>query len=131
MVKEFHIPTQICLEAKQFMKQLLRHLADNYIAITGLDHAGLILISWSYHNYIVATRLIEDEGMILREVNARNTAITKSHPAIKVQYDSNAQLQQLLKEYGMTPKSRGVVDGKQGRLFDDDINSPLGKFNIV
>lgn len=130
MNKEFHIPTKICLEAKQFMKQLLEHLEDNYVAISGLDHAGLTLISWSYSNYIEATRLIETEGMIVREVNARNSSITKPHPAIKIQYDSNTQLRLLLMEYGMTPKSRGVIDGKQYKLpFEKD--SPLGKFNVV
>jgi len=129
MSKEFQIPTKICLEAKQFMKLLLQHLKDNRIMITGLDHGGLTLIAWTYHTWVQATEILSDESFIIEETNARNTTITKIHPAIKIQYDAAAQLRQLLVEYGLTPKSRGRVDALQGDLFE--VPPQLSKFKIV
>ena len=129
MEKEFQIPTKICVEAKRFMKHLLTQLKENQILIMGLDYGGLTLMAWAYHTWVEATSTIEDEGMIVRETNARNTTITKAHPAVKIQYDSIAQLRLLMVEYGLTPKSRGKVDAIQGNLFD--VNPQLQKFKIV
>ena len=130
--KEFQIPTKICLEAKQYMKHLLSQLSEHGIAITGLDYGGLTLMAWTYHHWIKATDTIEAEGYIVQEENARGTTITKVHPAVKIQYDCNAQLRALLVEYGLTPKSRGRMDGRQGMIpFPLSDENPLRKFKIV
>jgi len=129
MEKDFQIPTKICVEAKRFMKHLLDQIKQNQIQIIGLDHGGLTLIAWTYHTWVEATTTVEDEGMIVRETNARNTSITKAHPAVKIQYDSIAQLRLLMIEYGLTPKSRGRVDAVQGNLFD--LSPQLQKFSIA
>ncbi|MBA7523483.1 hypothetical protein ES705_15610 [subsurface metagenome] len=129
--KEFPIPTKICLEAKQFMKHLLKQLKDNGINVTGLDHGCLYLIAWTFHRLVRATQKIEDEGEIIKEVTARGNRITKTHPAIKIEYDSRAQLTRLLVEFGLTLKSSGrLEDAKQGNLFEE-CPPGLQKFRIV
>lgn len=130
MANEFKIiPTEICLEAKQFMKYLLQQLKDNGVMITSLDHAGLYLIAWTFHSFVKATKTIESEGSIIKERNNKNTTILKPHPAKKMQYDANAQLTKLLIEYGLTPRARGRVDATQGDLFESP--PELRKFEIV
>jgi len=129
MNNEFQIPTKICVEAKRFMKHLLDQLKENQIHILGLDHGGLTLMAWTYHTWVKAIAIIEKEGMVVTETNARNTTITKAHPAVKIAYDSNAQLKQWMVEYGLTLKSRGKVDAIQGNLFD--LSPELEKFRIV
>ncbi len=127
--KEFQIPTKICVEAKRYMKHILDQIKKNQIQIIGLDYGGLTLMAWTYHTWVEATTIIEDEGMIVNETNARNTSITKVHPAVKIQYDAHAQLRLLMIEYGLTPKSRGRVDAIQGNLFD--LSPELQKFKIA
>ena len=127
--KEFQIPTNICVEAKRFMKHILDQLKEHQIHILGLDYGGLTLMAWNYHHWVKAIEMIEKEGIVVTETNARNTTITKTHPAVKIAYDNNAQLKQWMVEYGLTLKSRGKVDAVQGNLFD--LSPELEKFRII
>ena len=127
--EKFKIPAKVCLEAKHFMKDLLVQLDLNGVDITGLDHMGLTLMTWSYHNFVQARKVLQAEGLVVRERDARNTTITKPHPAVKIQYDANAQLRQLLVEYHLTPRSRGRSDASQLDLFKK--NPQLEKFKVV
>jgi len=127
MEKSFQIPTEICREAKQFMKRVTRHMEERGVAIREGDHGGLELMAWTYHHWFKANETVNKEGYIVKETNARGTAITKIHPAVKIAYDCNAQLRQLLVEYGLTPKSRNAVGGIQGDLWKQ--NPQLSKFS--
>jgi P27 family predicted phage terminase small subunit len=128
--KEFHIPTDICLDAKKYMKQLLQELRDKGIEITILDHVSLELIANTYDLWLDATNTYKKEGNIISETNARNTTITKPHPAIKIAFDSGAQLRKLLLDYGLTLGTKIRIDALQGDLFEE-IPPQLQKFRVM
>ena len=105
-ITDFVIPVEICEKAKDYMKGLLKSIKDNHITITSLDNGALMLIAYTYHDYMEAMETLANSKKVIKETNARNTVITKAHPAVKMKLDAQVQLQKLLAEFHLTPRSR-------------------------
>lgn len=109
------------------MKALLKELVEQQIGVNGLDNIALDQLAYTIHTYSVARKEVMKEGFVVKETNARNTTIRKPHPAVKIMYDSNAQMIKLLQQFGLTPKSRGNVNALQGKL---PLTPELDKFKL-
>lgn len=124
---KYKIPVKLCAEARGYMKGLMHQLHDQQIGINGLDFLALDQLAWTIHTYSKARAEVMKEGYVVKETNARNTTIRKPHPAVKIMYDSNAQMIKLLMLFGLTPKSRGNVNALQGKL---PMSPGLDKFKL-
>jgi len=108
------------------MKQILTEMESQNIGVTQLDQLALDQLAWTIDTYTTARKAVQEESHVVKETNARNTTIRKPHPAVKIMYDSNAQLIKLMQLFGLTPKSRGV--SAQMKL---PLNDGLAKFEIA
>jgi P27 family predicted phage terminase small subunit len=123
----YRIPKGLCPEARAYMKHILTEMETENIGVKNLDQLALDQLAWTIHTYTKAKKEVLKEGFVVKETNARNTTIRKPHPAVKIMYDSNAQMIKLLQMFGMTPKSRGASGQIRLPLEGD----PLKKFKIV
>jgi P27 family predicted phage terminase small subunit len=100
MVKKV-INSSICPEAQTFLDNLTALLRKQKI-LTSLDEDTLVLIGNCYHNYIEATKILLQDGLL-------DSSKKKAHPCIKIQLDAQIQLNKMMWEYGMSPKSRKEI----------------------
>lgn len=122
MPKRVHIPPDICQEAQDFLRNLYKLLNKQEI-LTSLDDAAMTLIGNTYHNYIQATRILQQDGFTIKSPRGE----IKSHPAVKIQLDAQIQLDKLMDKFGLNPKSRKEISKpkeKAGKL------SPIDTFLI-
>jgi len=96
--------SSLCPEAQAFKDNLYKILKDQDV-LTSLDDAAMNLIGATYHNYIMATQIIQSEGLIITSPRGE----MKAHPAVKVQLDSQIQLDKLMDKFGLNPKSRKEI----------------------
>ena len=111
--------TELCPEAKKYLVDLRKVLKDSEV-LTSLDDNALEMIGSSYHNYIEATKILREEGLIVRSKNGD----VKAHPCVKIQLDASIQLTKLFESFGLTPKSRKELakpKEKEGKLSAIDV----------
>jgi len=109
----------LCPEAKKYLVDLRKVLKDSDV-LTSLDDNALEMIGSSYHNYIEATKILREEGLIFKSKSGE----IKAHPCVKIQLDASIQLTKLFESFGLTPKSRKELakpKEKEGKLSPMDI----------
>lgn len=95
MMKKFKIPTGICEEAEQYMRDLVMNMENKFMVIDGFDYEGLTRLAWAYHNW---WKSIET-------------------PESNLNYAD--QIRELWIEFRLTPRSRyGDSMGIKRELFD-------------
>jgi P27 family predicted phage terminase small subunit len=115
------IPSHICPEAQLFLDNLTALLKEQNI-LASLDGNMLNLIGNTYHTYITATNflLAKPENYIITSPRGE----VKAHPYVKIQLDSQIQLDKLLNQFGLSPKSRKEISKpkeKAGKLSPMDV----------
>lgn len=120
MAKKDSISSTLCPEAEKFLDDLTTLLKDQSI-LTSLDEATLQLIGRSYHNYCMATRQLDKDGMTMMSQRGE----LKAHPCIKIQLDSQIQLNKMMDSFGLSPKSRKEISRPKETKAKQ---SPIDKF---
>lgn len=109
----------LCPEAQNFLTNLRKLLKDNEV-LTSLDDSAMNLLGDVYHNYIQATQILREEGLITKSAKGD----VRAHPAVKIQLDAQIQLTKLFDSFGLTPKARREMfkpKDKEGTLSPIDI----------
>lgn len=100
------VPDCYSAETKRFIKIVLRELNERD-ELNSLMEGVLVMLMNCYETFIDASRTVRQEGA--------TTLLTKNdvlstHPAVGTQLKSNQQVLALMKELGLTTKSRRVLD---------------------
>lgn len=115
------VPEYYSEATKQFMKRVTKALNDNG-ELTPMMYGVVGMLRDCYETYQKATRsIMEDDEVILQTLKGDKV----SHPAVKLQLQANQQVLALMKELGLTTRSRKVIDKVGGgeadqlSLFDE------------
>lgn len=101
MTNKFIIPQDIELEAQTYIQNVVNELANSEL-YKEIDDAALTMLARNYSMFITASKQLAREGMTI--VNAQDNVVT--HPAIKIAKDAQSAATTLMKEFGLTAKSR-------------------------
>lgn len=117
---DYKAPSDVCKEAKEYMKTVLTKLEESD-AIENVDVCALDMLARNYSMFINASKQIEKEGATITNVQGN---IVK-HPAVTIARDAQIQAVKLLQEFGLTAKSRTKLPKLN---VEKEEESPLEKF---
>lgn len=100
------VPPTFSDQTRRFIKTIIKELNERE-ELNSLMEGVLVMLMNCYETFVDASRTIRQEGSM--------TLLTKqdtlqAHPAVSVQLKSNQQVLALMKELGLTIKSRRVLD---------------------
>ena len=100
------VPPTYSDQTRRFIKTIIKELNERE-ELNSLMEGVLVMLMNCYETFVDASRIIRQEGSM--------TLLTKqdtlqAHPAVSVQLKSNQQVLALMKELGLTIKSRRVLD---------------------
>jgi P27 family predicted phage terminase small subunit len=111
MAKKQSISSSLCPEAQGFLDNLYIILKEGEVS-TSLDENSIRLIANTYNTYILMTNLLNKlvadkgaEGYLILSPRGE----LKAHPAVKIQNDSQIQLDKLYDKFGLNPKARKEI----------------------
>jgi P27 family predicted phage terminase small subunit len=110
MKKSNSFKSSLCPEAQSFLDNIYELLNEQEV-LTSLDDATMNLIGATYNNYIEATKILQEKGLLITSPRGE----IKAHPAVKIQLDAQIQLDKLLDKFGMNPKSRKEISKPKER----------------
>lgn len=100
------VPDTYSQETKRFIKTVLRELNERD-ELNSLMEGVLVMLMNCYETFIDASRTVRQEGATT--ILTKNDVLS-THPAVGTQLKSNQQVLALMKELGLTTKSRRVLD---------------------
>lgn len=100
------VPDTYSTETKRFIKIVLRELNERD-ELNSLMEGVLVMLMNCYETFIDASRTVRQEGATT--ILTKNDVLS-THPAVGTQLKSNQQVLALMKELGLTTKSRRVLD---------------------
>lgn len=100
------VPPTFSDQTRRFIKTIIKELNERE-ELNSLMEGVLVMLMNCYETFVDASRTIRQEGSM--------TLLTKqdtlqAHPAVSVHLKSNQQVLALMKELGLTIKSRRVLD---------------------
>src|SRR5574344_1240932 len=101
-------------ETKSFMKAVFGMLNDNK-ASESCDLGGLRMIMTSYEGYYRSSKKLITEGFTIEDRRGNK----KPNPELTLMKTSYFQLIQLMKEFGLTPKSREHIKALSPSVDED------------
>lgn len=118
-MNNYKIPSDICKEAKDYMKDVLQRLEESGV-LENVDTAALDMLARNYSMFIAASKQIEREGATITNIQGN---IVK-HPAVTIAKDAQVQAVKIMQEFGLTAKART----KLPKLEKKEEDSPLEQF---
>lgn len=100
------IPENYSQETKEFMRKIVRVLNENG-ELTPMTEGVVGMLRDCYETYQKATRTIREDDDVLQKTLKDEWV---AHPAVKIQMQANQQVLALMKELGLTTRSRKVID---------------------
>lgn len=100
------VPDNYSTETKDFMRKVLRALNENG-ELTPMMEGVVGMLRDTYETFQKASRAIRQDDDVLT-TTVKDEVI--AHPAVKIQMQANQQVLALMKELGLTTRSRKVID---------------------
>lgn len=116
---DYKAPSDVCKEAKEYMKTVISKLEQTRV-LEDVDIAALDMLARNYSMFINASKQIEKEGTTF--INTQGN-VTK-HPAVTIAKEAQVQAVKIMQEFGLTAKSRS----KLPKLEKKEEDSPLETF---
>ena len=116
---DYKAPSDVCKEAKEYMKTVISKLEETRV-LEDVDIAALDMLARNYSMFINASKQIEKEGTTF--INTQGN-VTK-HPAVTIAKEAQVQAIKIMQEFGLTAKSRS----KLPKLEKKEEDSPLESF---
>lgn len=116
---DYKAPSDVCKEAKEYMKTVISKLEQTRV-LEDVDIAALDMLARNYSMFINASKQIEKEGTTF--INTQGN-VTK-HPAVTIAKEAQVQAVKIMQEFGLTAKSRS----KLPKLEKKEEDSPLESF---
>lgn len=108
-------------ETQAFMKGIIEKL-EGESAIEVCDYPALHMLELSYDNYLKASAMLIGDGPVTKDKHGHVIV----HPAVNVVSKTWGQVVTLMKEFGLTVKSRERISALTG---DVDEDNELGNFD--
>lgn len=112
------IPDNVDNLTREFMKGVEERLEGN---ISHCDVANLWAMMCAFDNYVKSSKKIIEEGSVLYDKRGRGTI----NPHVRIAEKYYIQLHQIMKEYGLTLKSKENI---KALASDIDEDNPLISF---
>ena len=119
MANKFTIPTDIEEEAKEYMQDVIKQLEKGGV-LEDVDSAALTMLARNYSTFIRGSKELERSDMVFTSP----TGNLQANPLVKIVKDAQIQAMNIMKEFGLTVKSRS----KLPKLQKDDELSPFEQF---
>lgn len=119
MASKFIIPTDIEEEAKEYMQAVVSQL-ENSGVLENVDTAALTMLARNYSTFIRGSKELENSDYVVTS----STGNLAANPLVKIVKDAQIQAMNIMKEFGLTVKSRS----KLPKLQKDDEPSPFEQF---
>lgn len=113
---EYKMSTGLTKRTREFMQSVL----DQVEGLEGIDSGALSMLEYNYDVFIRQSDILKDEDMVITNVQGN----LNPNPRIKIIKDAQIQCLSILKEFGLTLKSRTSVKAKT----KDSEDSPLEEF---
>lgn len=117
--KEINLPDELLSDTQRYIYNIIDALTENK-KINCLDEGALYMLAENYNNFLKCREIVNKEGFTFTS-DRGNIAI---HPAVKIMKDSQMLCVNLMKEIGLTLKSRKSLDVMSMETED----SPLVQF---
>jgi P27 family predicted phage terminase small subunit len=114
---DFYMPKNIHIVAKRYIKTVIEMLMENNL-IENVDGAAITMLAVNYSTFIRASEQLSEEGYTIETDKG-----TIANPLIKIAKDAQVTAMTILKEFGLTAKSRTKLP--IGNTEDD---SPIAQF---
>lgn len=101
---------------RDFMKSVLEQVQG----LEGIDSGALSMLEYNYDMFIRQSDILKNEDLVITNVQGNLV----SNPRVKIVKDAQLQCLSILKEFGLTLKSRTSVKAKT----KDSEDSPLEEF---
>lgn len=116
---KFKLPDNLEEETKEYINNVLKYLEKNE-SLEIIDGGALYMLTESYNTYIKASRQLNEEGLTF-ENNMGNKTV---HPAFQIRKAALAQAMDILRDYGLSIKSRKQIKKDE----TNETDSPLMDF---
>ena len=117
-MQEYKIPDNLRQEAKDYIEEVIKQLDENGV-LASVDTAAINMLAKQYNIFVIATEELEDSDLIYTN-SAGNLA---PNPLLAIIKNSQAACFNLMKDFGLTAKSRTKLPQMQ-----KDEDSPLLEF---
>lgn len=101
-------------------RNFMRSVLDSVEGIEQIDYGALSMLEFNYEVFIRQTDILREEDMVI--TNVQGNLVT--NPRVKIIKDAQTQCLSILKEFGLTLKSRTSVKSQ----VKDNEESPLEAF---
>ena len=109
------LPDGLCKEAREYINEVIKELDSNRL-LKRIDSAALTMLAINYSMFIQANKELSRDGLSVRNVQGNIVA----HPSIKVAKDAQSQAVVILKDFGLTVKSRSKLPIQDTNTEEDD-----------
>lgn len=113
---EYKLSTGLTRRTRDFMTSVI----ESVEGIEDIDNGALSMLEYNYELFIRKSDILKDEDLVIR--NAQTNLV--ANPRVKIIKDAQMQCLSILKEFGLTLKSRTTVKTKTR----DSEDSPLESF---
>lgn len=103
--KEINLPDSLLKDTERYITSIIDTLSETK-KINCLDEGALFMLAESYNNYLKCRDIVNVDGFTFT-TDRGNIAI---HPAVKIMKDCQVLCVNLMKEIGLTLKSRKTLD---------------------
>lgn len=117
--KNINLPDGLGEQSTAFIKRFIDNL-EKTNTLSQLDELALYLLANSYDDYLKATAIVREEGMVVTS-DRHNAA---PHPCVKIAKDAQTSITNILKEIGGTVRARSVIK----QIAQETEASPLEAF---
>lgn len=101
-------------------RDFMRNVLDQVEGLEGIDSGALSMLEYNYDTFIRQSDILKGEDLVIQ--NVQGNLVT--NPRVKIIKDAQIQCLSILKEFGLTLKSRTSVKAKT----KDTEDSPLETF---
>lgn len=108
-------------ETQAFMRGIIEKLEGEH-AIEVCDYPALHMLELSYDNYLKASAMLMSDGPVTKDKHGHVIV----HPAVNVVSKTWGQVVTLMKEFGLTVKSRERISALTAEVDEDN---ELGNFD--
>lgn len=113
---EFTIDKKLNKKTRDFMEMVLAKIQG----LESIDNGALNMLAYNYNVFIEQSKILDEEDMVI--TNRQGNLV--ANPRVKIVKDAQMQCLAILREFGLTLKSRGTVKAKT----KDNEDSPLEAF---
>ncbi|PEL80046.1 phage terminase small subunit P27 family [Bacillus wiedmannii] len=101
-------PTWLDSIAKKEFKRIAGELLDLDV-ITNIDVNALARYCDAYSDYVVATKIVREEGLMVEYTNKAAETNKVAHPLLAKKKQFHEQMKSLEVEFGLTPSARAKI----------------------